>query len=88
MKNVDDPTRRPRLMLTYRLPEVQPAEADWGQIRHDAQHSGRYSWAMYDDPTGISPNSKSGGSKATTTARPSRRAKICHSHRCCLVTCC
>jgi hypothetical protein len=48
----------PRLMLTYTLPDALPGDADWSQLRHDAQHSGRSGWRMYDPgdkytPTGF-----------------------------------
>jgi outer membrane protein assembly factor BamB len=48
----------PRLMLTYTLPDALPGDAGWSQLRHDAQHSGRSGWRMYDPddkytPTGF-----------------------------------
>jgi outer membrane protein assembly factor BamB len=43
-----DPSEAPRLLLTYSLPDAVPGEADWSQIRRDAQHSGRSHWRMYD----------------------------------------
>ena len=44
----DKPSQAPRLLLTYTLPDAIPGEADWGQIRRDAQHSGRSPWRIYD----------------------------------------
>ena len=44
----DDPSQAPRLLLTYTLPDAEPGEADWSQIRRDAQHSGRSRWHLYD----------------------------------------
>ena len=44
----DDPSDAPRLLLTYTQPNALPGEADWSQIRRDAQHSGRSPWRMYD----------------------------------------
>ncbi len=38
----------PRLMLTYDRPNALPGDAEWSQIRRDAQHSGRSAWKMYD----------------------------------------
>src|SRR5271166_1589426 len=43
----DIPSQAPRLLLTYSLPDAIPGEADWGQIRRDAQHSGRSPWRIY-----------------------------------------
>jgi hypothetical protein len=53
-KPVDAPSVRPRLMLVYSLPESVLNNADWTQLRHDAQHTGRSDWSTYDpvaDPT-------------------------------------
>jgi hypothetical protein len=44
----DNPSEAPRLLLTYSQPDAVPGEADWSQIRRDAQHSGRSPWRMYD----------------------------------------
>ena len=44
----DNPSDRPKLLLTYNLPNGTPGEADWGQLRHDVQHSGRSGWRVYD----------------------------------------
>jgi hypothetical protein len=45
----NDPSVRPRLMLIYSPPNALPGDADWGQLRHDAQRSGRSAWKMYDN---------------------------------------
>lgn len=43
-----DPSRVPRLMVTYQRPDALPGDADWTQIRRDAQRSGRSPWKLYD----------------------------------------
>jgi PQQ-like domain len=40
--------RVPRLLLTYTLANALPGDADWSQIRRDAQHTGRSAWRMFD----------------------------------------
>jgi hypothetical protein len=47
-----DPSVRPRLVLSYNSTRALLADADWTQIRHDAQHSGRSAWKIYDNPAG------------------------------------
>jgi hypothetical protein len=44
----DEPSQAPRLLLTYTQPNALPGEADWSQLRRDAQHSGRSPWRIYD----------------------------------------
>ena len=51
----DDRSLAPRLMLTYTLAGALPGDADWSQIRRDAQHSGRSAWRMYDPAGAYSP---------------------------------
>ena len=51
----DEPSAAPRLLLTYTLKDAVPGEADWSQIRRDAQHSGRSRWRLYDPNGGYSP---------------------------------
>jgi outer membrane protein assembly factor BamB len=48
------PADAPRLLLTYDRPNALPGDADWSQIRRDAQHSGRSPWKLY-DPDGTYP---------------------------------
>jgi hypothetical protein len=53
MRSTDsNPSLRPRLVLAYSPSEALLADADWTQIRHDAQHSGRSAWKMHDNPAG------------------------------------
>jgi outer membrane protein assembly factor BamB len=52
MRDDSAPSVRPRLMLSYTPGTAPPGDADWTQIRHDAQHSGRSAWKMYDNPAG------------------------------------
>jgi outer membrane protein assembly factor BamB len=47
----------PRLMLTYTLANAVPGNDDWGQIRRDAQHSGRSAWRMFDPDGAYMPTS-------------------------------
>jgi hypothetical protein len=63
----DDPSDAPRLLLTYTQPNALPGEADWSQIRRDAQHSGRSPWRIYDPggtyaPADVKVYSLNGGS--------------------------
>jgi hypothetical protein len=52
----ETPAQVPRLLLsTERSPDLGPAE--WGQIRHDAGHSGRSDWRLYDPAGAYAPTS-------------------------------
>jgi hypothetical protein len=51
----DIPSLAPRLMVAYQVANALPGDADWTQIRRDAQHSGRSSWRMYDPDGSYSP---------------------------------
>ncbi|HEY3910438.1 MAG TPA: PQQ-binding-like beta-propeller repeat protein [Stellaceae bacterium] len=42
-----EPSKSPRLLLTYVLPNSWPGRADWSQPRRDAQQSGRSPWRIY-----------------------------------------
>ncbi len=46
----DAPAQVPRLLLDTERPSAL-GNAEWGQIRHDAAHSGRSDWRLY-DPAG------------------------------------
>lgn len=52
----DRPQQIPRLILTYERPGGL-GDGDWGQIRHDAGHSGRSAWRMYDPGGAYTPTS-------------------------------
>ena len=44
---VIDPSYRPRLLLSYIPPDASVTPLDWSQLHHDAQHTGRSPWRIY-----------------------------------------
>jgi outer membrane protein assembly factor BamB len=43
----ENPAYKPRLVLTYSHPDSSLTPLDWRQLHHDAQHTGRSSWRIY-----------------------------------------
>lgn len=51
----EQPAYAPRLILTYKA-ATQRDDSDWGQMRRDAQHTGRSPWRVYDPDGRFTPD--------------------------------
>ncbi len=79
----DRPADIPRLLLTYDRPNAFPGDADWSQIRRDAQHSGRSPWKLY-DPDGPTRRPSSPLFRSISPAARAKSAATYANRRCCM----